>query len=174
VISVGRNTKRDYRQLQQIIAGLAEGVILVDVNRRILWANEAALAMHGVARLEDLGTTIDEYRQRFRLRYRNNHPLGRGDHPIERVIAGEVSCDVTVEVSHVDDLGQCWVHAIRCFVVADDQDKPDYLILIIEDETARFEAEERFEAPSMPTRHRPSSAASPICAMSGSIRASSK
>ena len=43
---------RDYRQVQQIIAGLAEGVILVDLNQRILWANEAALAMHGVTRLD--------------------------------------------------------------------------------------------------------------------------
>jgi hypothetical protein len=37
VISVRSHAKRDYRQLQQIIAGLAEGVILVDVNQRILW-----------------------------------------------------------------------------------------------------------------------------------------
>ena len=137
---------RDYRQVQQIIAGLAEGVILIDLNQRILWANDAALAMHGVTRLNDLGTTMEEYRQRFRLRYRNNHPLDRGEHPIERVIAGEESSDVTVEVSHVDDPERCWIHAIRCFVITDDQDKPDYLVLIIEDETDRFEAEERFES----------------------------
>ena len=146
VISVRSHAKRDYRQLQQIIAGLAEGVILVDVNQRILWANDAALAMHGVKRIKDLGTTIGEYRQRFRLRYRNNHPLDRGTHPIERVIAGEGACDVTVEVSHVDDPERCWVHVIRCFVITDDQDEPDYLVLTIEDATDRFEAEERFES----------------------------
>ena len=146
VISVRRHAKRDYRQLQQIIAGLAEGVILVDVNQRILWANDAALAMHGVKRIKDLGTTIEEYRQRFRLRYRNNHPLDRGNHPIERVIAGEEACDVTVEVSHVDHPERCWVHVIRCFVITDDQDEPDYLVLTIEDATDRFEAEKRFES----------------------------
>ena len=146
VVSVGRHTKRDYRQLQQIIAGLADGVILVDMNQTILWANDAALAIHGVRRLKDLGTTIDKYRQRFRLRYRNKHLLDRGEHPIERVLAGEESCDVTVEVSHVDDPERCWVHAIRCLVITDDQDKPDYLVLIINDETERFEAEVRFES----------------------------
>ncbi len=165
---------RDYRQVQQILAGSAEGVILIDPNQRILWANEAALAMHGVKRLTDLGTTIEEYRQRFRLRYRNNHPLNRGHHPIERVIAGEASSDVTIEVSHVNDPEQCWIHAVRCFVITDEQDKPDYLLLIIEDETDRFEAEERFEAPSTRTPHRPSSAACPTSATCGSIRASSK
>jgi PAS domain-containing protein len=136
---------RDYRQVLQIIAGLAEGAILIDLNQRILWANDAALAMHGVSRLTDLGTTIEEYRQRFRLRYRNNHPLNRGDHPIERVIAGEALSAATIEVSHVNDPEQCWIHAIRCFVITDEEDKPDYLILIIKDETDRFEAEERFE-----------------------------
>jgi PAS domain S-box-containing protein len=145
VIFASKDMMRDYRQVQQILAGLAEGAILIDLKQRILWANEAALAMHGVTRLTDLGTTIEEYRQRFRLRYRNNHPLNRGDHPIERVIAGEASSDATIEVSHLNDPEQCWIHAIRCFVITDERDKPDYLILIIEDETERFEAEERFE-----------------------------
>ena len=39
------------RQLQQIVAGLSEGVILVDAHQAITWANEAALAMHGVSDL---------------------------------------------------------------------------------------------------------------------------
>ena len=60
--------RRDHRQLQQIIAGLAEGVILVDLDQSILWANDAALRMHGVKRAKDLGSTIENYRQRFRLR----------------------------------------------------------------------------------------------------------
>ncbi|MCX3880737.1 PAS domain-containing protein, partial [Stenotrophomonas maltophilia] len=33
--------------LQQIISGLSDGVILTDTDRTLLWANEAALAMHG-------------------------------------------------------------------------------------------------------------------------------
>ena len=35
---------------------------------------------------------------------------------------------------------------IRCFVITDDQDEPDYLVLTIEDATDRFEAEARFES----------------------------
>ena len=45
---------RDRHQLQQIIAGLSEGVILIEPGQRIVWGNEAALAMHGVESLEDL------------------------------------------------------------------------------------------------------------------------
>ena len=59
----------------RFIAGLSEGVILIEPGQRIIWGNEAALAMHGVESLEDLGATVDAYRRRFRLRYRNNHIL---------------------------------------------------------------------------------------------------
>ncbi|MEM7928116.1 PAS domain-containing protein, partial [Morganella morganii] len=89
-------TQTDRRQLQQIIAGLTEGVILIEPDQRILWANEAALAMHGVDSLEGLGADTGEYRERFRLRYRNNHPLQEGQYPAERLVAGECFCDVVV------------------------------------------------------------------------------
>ena len=49
--------RADRRQLQQIIAGLTEGVVLVDPDGTIVWANETALALHGVERLEDLAAT---------------------------------------------------------------------------------------------------------------------
>ena len=65
---------------------------------RIAWANDAALAMHGVASLDDLGSTVDVYRARFSLRYRNNQAPGR--YPIERVVDGETFRDVVVEVRH--------------------------------------------------------------------------
>ncbi|HJO64715.1 MAG TPA: PAS domain-containing protein, partial [Sphingomonas sanguinis] len=61
--------------MRQIVAGLDEGVILIDPDQSLLWANDAALTMHGVERLEQLGRTVDEYRGRFQLRYRNNHRL---------------------------------------------------------------------------------------------------
>jgi PAS domain-containing protein len=34
------------RQLQQIISGLSDGIILAEVDQTILWANDAALTMH--------------------------------------------------------------------------------------------------------------------------------
>ena len=78
----------DLRHLRQIIAGLDEGVILIDPDQSLLWANDAALAMHGVEHIDDLGATVDEYRERFQLRYRNNHRVEADDYPIERVVAG--------------------------------------------------------------------------------------
>ena len=62
-------------QLEQIVADLTEGVILIEPDRRLVWANEAALAMHGVTRLEDRGGTIDEYRSNFVLRFPDGRAL---------------------------------------------------------------------------------------------------
>jgi PAS domain S-box-containing protein len=137
---------RDHRQLQQIIVGLTEGVILIGTDQRLLWANNAALVMHGVQSIAELGATVSAYRRLFRLRYRNNRALERGKYPIERVAAGESFSAVTVEVTRAGNSEQCWVHSIRSLVINDDRGNPDYLVLVIKDETERFEAEDRFES----------------------------
>ena len=134
------------RHLQQIVAGLSEGVILVDAHQTITWANEAALAIHGVADLAALGTTVDEYRARFQLKYRNNRRLSKGQYPIERVVSGEAFHDVVVEVTPLGAEAPKWVHRVRSLVLTDDAGEPDYLVLILHDDTERFAAEERFES----------------------------
>jgi PAS domain S-box-containing protein len=141
-----KKPSRDYRQLQQIIVGLTDGIILISTDQKIVWANDAALAMHGVSTIEDLGATASEYRKRFRLRYRNNRLVERGRYPIERVISRESFSDVIVEVRPAVNSEECWIQSIRSLVVADDADDPDYLVLIIKDETERFRAEDRFES----------------------------
>ncbi|SMF99648.1 Sensory box transcriptional regulator, LuxR family [Burkholderia singularis] len=135
----------DRRQLHQIIAGLTEGVILVEPDQRIVWANEAALEMHGVSELSELGADITEYRERFRLRYRNNHPVQEGHYPMDRVIAGEEFSDVTVEVFHAEDEDVCRVHRIRSLVLTNAAGEPDCLALVLHDATEWASAEQRFE-----------------------------
>lgn len=76
------STETNRRQLQQIIAGLSDGVILLDPDQSILWANEAALAMHGVAQVSDLGADARAYAKRFALRYRNKHGVPVESYPI--------------------------------------------------------------------------------------------
>jgi PAS domain-containing protein len=95
-------TKKDYCQLQQLISGPVEGIILIDSEQTILWAKDAARAMHGVPHCSDLGADIDACRRRFGLTYRDKHPFTEGD-PIERVIAGEAVRDVTIEVANRQD-----------------------------------------------------------------------
>ncbi|MEP9401942.1 PAS domain S-box protein [Sphingomonas sp. VNH70] len=136
----------DLRHLRQIIVGLDEGVILIDPDQSLLWANDAALAMHGVGSLGELGATVDEYRDRFRLRYRNNHRLQADDYPIDRVVAGDSFSEVVVEVTVAGDEEPRWVHQVRSLVLNDTDDgEPACLVLILQDVTAQYEAEDRFE-----------------------------
>jgi PAS domain S-box-containing protein len=137
--------RADRRQLQQIIGGLTEGVLLLDPDRTIVWANEAALAMHGVTTREELGTDVDEYRERFILRYRNNHVLLEGDYPTDRVVAGEIFDGVTVEVTPAGDAEVRWVHAVHSLVLTDAGGEPECLVLVMRDATDQVSAEERFE-----------------------------
>ncbi|WP_267422845.1 PAS domain S-box protein [Methylobacterium sp. GC_Met_2] len=134
----------DRHELRQIIAGLSEGVILVEPDQTIAYANEAALAMHGVQSLDELGQTVDAYRDRFSLRYRNNNTPNH--YPIERVVAGETFHDVVVEVKRADKPELDFVHCLRSLVATDREGKPSCLAFILKDVSDQFEAEERFEA----------------------------
>ncbi|WGS52952.1 helix-turn-helix transcriptional regulator [Paraburkholderia sp. D15] len=138
-------SQTDRRQLQQIITGLTEGVILVEPDQTIVWANQAALDMHGIDDIAQLGADVTEYRERFRLRYRNNHPLPEGSYPIERVVAGECFSDVVVEVFPAHDDEVNWVHRVRSLVLTNARGEPDCLALILHDASEWASAEKRFE-----------------------------
>ncbi len=133
-------------QVHQIVTGLKEGVILADLNKSLIWANDAALKAHGVKKVKDLGADLDEYRKRFSLRYRNNRSVVGGEHPVDRTLADSAAVDVTLEVRSSENEEQCWIHATRCFPIDDADGKPEYIAWVIQDETGRYEAEDRFEA----------------------------
>lgn len=135
----------DRSQLQQIIAGVTEGVILVEPDHRIVWANEAALQMHGALSVEELGATVDDYAQLFALRYRNGEAVPPEQHPLARLCAGESFDGLVLEVRRVDDPEADWIHRARGFVLNDGAGQPDVLVLVLNDATDTFEAEERFE-----------------------------
>jgi PAS domain S-box-containing protein len=130
--------------LQAIIAALDQGVMLIDPAGGIVWANQAALAAHGVPDREALGGTIDAHQARFTLRYRNNRPVEGAAHPLERLAAGEAFEDVRVE--RLDPAGDAVaVLRLRGLVLRDEAGEPETLVLILHDETEVADAEQRFE-----------------------------
>jgi PAS domain S-box-containing protein len=135
----------DRSQLQQIIAGITEGVILIEPDQAITCANEAALAMHGVEGLDDLGRTVDEYQCNFLVQYRTKQPIEDAPSPLERVLAGEMFEDVVVEVAHRARPRRDWVHRVRSLVVTTRDGLHDCWVLVITDLSGHVEAEERFE-----------------------------
>ncbi len=134
----------DRAQLQQIIVGLPEGVIIINPDQTIAWANESALTMHGVTSLDGLGETVSDYRERFELRYRNKQKLPAGEYPMDRVVAGEAFTQVIVEIVRPGEERRR-IQQVRSLVLTHHDGQPDCLALVLEDQTERFDAEERFE-----------------------------
>ncbi len=135
----------DRAQLRRIITDLQDGVILAEPDHGIVWANEAALRMHGVERLSGLGATVAAYRERFALRYRNGEALKPESYPLDRLCRGETFTDLVVEVSARAKPERQWVQCVRGLTLADGEGRPDCLVVIASDATEAFEAEERFE-----------------------------
>ncbi len=134
----------DRTHLQQIIAGLTEGVVILDPDGTISWANDTTLALHGVSDTRDLGANAVEYSRRFELRYADQHRLDPEDYPMQRLLAGQSFDELVVEVRR-PNAAKHWVHQVRTLVLNNAQGTPDCLVLIINDETERFNAEQRFE-----------------------------
>jgi len=133
-------------QLRQLVSGLDDGIVLVEIDQTISWANERALTLHGVDHVSELGATIEEYRKRFNVTYRNKRPVKLEDFPVERAAKGEAPREVTVMISPVGEPDDNWTHDMRCFVIADADDEPSFMVLVIDDETDRYAAEDRFES----------------------------
>ena len=135
----------DRRFFHSIILELTEGVILVEADGRISWANRAALAMHAVARIEDLGGSLHGYYARFQLSYRNNHALKESEYPGHRAVGGEAIRDVIVNVA---PRGQApvWMHKVRTLALDAGDDAAGSCAIIIDDATEEEDAERRFEA----------------------------
>jgi PAS domain S-box-containing protein len=136
----------DRRQLREIIAGLAEGILLIDPEEGIVWANECALAMHDVEDLAGLGRRAADYRERFLLKYRNNHVLTESQYPIDRLLGGESFRDVTVQLTKPGDAAEfCVILIMRGFALTDSGGEVESYALVMENVTERYTAEERFE-----------------------------
>lgn len=132
--------------IEQLIGGMNTGVVLIDLAGTIIWANQAALTMHGVRSLTELGGTVDAYAQRFALSLRNGHRLLSREYPLVRMLAGESFPDLTVEVMANGDSDRRWTHRVRDVVMTGSDDEPDCLALVIQDVSDQYEAEARFEA----------------------------
>src|ERR1044071_1352041 len=134
------------RHLEQLMARLMDGVILIDPSGAILGANTAALHMHGVEDAAALGSTAEDYAARFSLRPAGGRPLRGRDYPLFRLLAGEPFPDEVVHVAPAGLDEVRWVHRVRDVVMDEDGGEPDCLALVISGVSARFDAETRFDA----------------------------
>ena len=136
----------DPSQMQQLIAMLTDGVIFLDADGRMTSANQAALAMHGVGTIAELGGTAAGYHRHFHLTYRGGETVPADAYPLTRLCHGDAFQDLIVEVRPVGRPAPDWVHRNHGVILPPRSDSPDRYALIIADATEAFEAQERFES----------------------------
>ena len=140
------NRDADQNQLHHIVAAMSDGVILIERDGTIAWANDAALAMHGCKTLAEFGSTVPGYHERFVLRLRGGVELKASNLPMARLLRGEAFDDLVVEVHRRGQPEPDWIHRERGLVLDGDDGGRGCRVLLICDATEFFEAEERFES----------------------------
>ncbi|MCX7557191.1 helix-turn-helix transcriptional regulator [Xanthomonadaceae bacterium JHOS43] len=133
------------RRLQQVMTHLSEGVILLDPAGPILWANHAALDMHGCATLEELGESTSQYAKRFTLCESGQRQLKTGQTPLARLTAGDTFSGLTLELTRRDGQGITRTLMFRGMVLSDESNQPEMLVLFIVDTTEKVGSDELFD-----------------------------
>ena len=129
-------------QLETIITDLSTGIVTLETDGTLHYANRAALVLHGVSELAALGKTVAGYQQAFRVEDLSGTPLAPGAYPLARLLNGETFGDLHIKVPVAGDLR---VYCCRGIVVQDAAGRPDFFALFLVDETERYDAERRFE-----------------------------
>jgi PAS domain S-box-containing protein len=75
--------QRTSKQLQAVLAQIAEGVIFTDADGRIVFVNEAARQIHGVA---ELGVPVERYSEAYALFTAEGEPHPPYDLPLARAV----------------------------------------------------------------------------------------
>lgn len=137
------NTNR--HQLQQLVTNLREGVMLLDTDGVLLWANHAALRMHGCSAPEALGVTTLDYRRRYLLRDMQSRRIGARGYPGARLAAGQSFTKVRCVLEPRNTSPWRRVLEFSSLALADRTGQAETLALIIDDVTEEVDAQERFE-----------------------------
>lgn len=133
-----------HQHLQSIAAGLNEGIILLEANGTIAWANASALGLHGTDKLADLGDTPSGYRKRYVLSHRNHHRVAARQYPLDRLAAAEPFEDLLLDLARKDD--KEFVRRVRASGLRlQGGDGADYRVLILHDQTGRPDPGEGME-----------------------------
>jgi|GEM_PF-3238369 len=128
-------------QLHAIFDSLTEGLVVADLEGRLLHWNPAAIAMHGVATLEECRRRLPEFANIFELSTLEDGILPLERWPLARILAGETLRDWEVRVRrHGTDWQRVFSYGGR--LAYDQNGQPLLAVVTVNDITERKQAEE--------------------------------
>jgi PAS domain S-box-containing protein len=125
-LSILNLLRSELRQIEFIAAEIAEAVIILDRSQEIVWANGAALAMHGANDAAALGGTLDDYHANFQVRFKPLHKLAG-----QKQAADAAARDSLIEISPLTEGHAACLVRVRKLPVPDESGAPRYTVLIM-------------------------------------------
>jgi signal transduction histidine kinase/PAS domain-containing protein len=139
VISLLTDTDAD---LSDILAAIADGVIVRNAERRLLYVNEAAARLLGYSSIPDfMSTSNEEFDSRFDFADELGRRVERSNLPSWRALRGELSPEVTLRHRNRVTGLTGWA-VVKSRPVFDDQNKVRMTVTVIHDITEQKRTEE--------------------------------
>ncbi len=132
--------ERSLAQLRAVFGSMREGVVLLDPQGNITYANAAAGALHGLGEVRSIRSiNLEEIARIFEVADAEGRPLPSGDWPLCRALQGETFSDYEVQIR--SRKGSLRVLNCSGTCVRDQQGRIALAMVIFHDITAAKEAE---------------------------------
>ncbi|MES2663964.1 MAG: EAL domain-containing protein [Pseudomonadota bacterium] len=136
-----QSIKESEERLQSVIENLHEGLVISELDGRIIYWNRAGLAMHKYERQEEgLLRKFPDLQDIFELKDLNGKILSFNEWPLSRVLHGEILKDCEAHVRRLD-IPWSRIFSYSGSIIQDASGRP-MAFLAISDITARKKAEE--------------------------------
>ncbi|GFO53770.1 hypothetical protein GMSM_07770 [Geomonas sp. Red276] len=137
--------ERALLQLEAVLEGITEGVIISDMEGNLLTMNREALALHEFESVVDIRRHLSEFPSRFQLFDLRRNPVPLDQWPLSRALRGERFVDYQLWVS-CRHCGKEWIGNYSGTPVADREGKNMLAVLTLRDITARKQMEQQINA----------------------------
>jgi hypothetical protein len=90
------------KQLQVVMENMSEGLLVCDFAGNLVYSNPAAIKMHDLTGLEQVGSNLRNFREIYELANLEGEVLPYEKWPLNRILGGEHLHDVELRVRRVD------------------------------------------------------------------------
>ena len=133
---------RNRAQLEATFQSMSDGVVVFDMEGRVVFVNEAEARICGYPSAEDMKRDLQYFAQAFELTHPDRQPLPVEQWPVSRVLRGETLLEWELR-GWRKDTGQEWFFSHSGAPVRDEHGKQVLALTITRDITESKKAEER-------------------------------